>query len=366
MSSDRSRRVGAPWAGVKRGSGMLLALSLLAGCTVVQGNTATLDNMKSAAATPATPVPTAATANPAANDLLATGNIANESIASAGIPIPLISPRHLNVRVASIDPRAGLGSLSSGVPISELAGVYLHYDDALSVAEASRLNTPKEVRRVLKSLRFSEPETMAEGWYAVRAMAAAQNAVFAQGVRDEVRVKGKDFVLASLNDTNYVLRLPGAGAAVTTVMASVSAENDRMMTLKQKFLDTAYKFQKQKWGMTAPLETVKAADAGDSSASSFKAALAELSPVTPAQAYSATVMTKILSQAARQIASAPMTQVAAQNDETSSCLNWARLNLNQCIAAAHFPSEEAWCTGTHAIDEVRACWAAALPTTPAH
>jgi hypothetical protein len=366
MSSVWSRRFGAPWAGVKRGSGLLLALSLLAGCTIVQGDTASLDNIKNAAATPATPVPAAATANPASNDLLSTGSLADASIASAGIPIPLISPRHLNVRVASIDPRAGLGSLAGGVPIEQLAGVYLQYDNALSVAEASRLNTPKEVRRVLKSLRFSEPETMAEGWYAVRAMAAAQNALFAQGVRDEVRAKGKDSVLASLNEANYVLRLPGAGAATTAVMASVSAENDRMVALKQKFLDTAYKFQKQKWGMTEPLETVKAADARSPVTSSFRAALAELSPVVPAEAYSATVMTKILAQAARQIISTPMTQVAAQNDETSSCLNWARLNLNQCIAAAHFPSEEAWCTGTHAIDEVRACWAAALPTTPAH
>ncbi|HEX7775810.1 MAG TPA: hypothetical protein VF449_04715, partial [Parvibaculum sp.] len=321
MSSDRGRRAGAPWAGVKRGSGLLLALSLLAGCTVVQGDTASLDNMKTAAATPA---PAAATANPASNDLLSTGSLADASIASAGIPIPLISPRHLNVRVASIDPRAGLGSLTGGVPIEQLAGVYLHYDDALSVAEASRLNTPKEVRRVLKSLRFSEPETMAEGWYAVRAAAAAQNALFAEGVRNEVRLKGKDFVLASLNEANYVLRLPGAASAVTSVMASVAAENDRMMALKQKFLDTAYKFQKQKWGMTAPLETVKAADAGPSASSSFRAALAELSPVTPAQAYSATVMTKILAQGAREIISAPLTTVAAQNDETSSCLNWAR------------------------------------------
>jgi hypothetical protein len=348
---------------LKRGAGLLIALTLLAGCTVVQGDTAALDNMKSATPAAASSAPAAASA--ASSDALSTGSLADESYASAGIPIPMISPRHLRVRVASTDPRAGISALS-GVSMPQLAGVYLKYDDALKVAEASRLNTPKEVRRVLKTLRYSEPETLAEGWYAARAMSAADNAQFAQGVRNEVRVKGKDVVLASLNEPNYVLRLPGAGSAVTAVMASVSSENDRMVALKQRFLDTAYKFQKQKWGMTEPLETVKAADAGKPSvSSSFKAALAELSPVTPAQAYSTTVMTKILAQAARQIASTPMTQVALQNDETSSCLNWARLNLDQCIAAAHFPSEEAWCTGTHAIDEVRSCWASALPTTPA-
>lgn len=343
--------------GVAAGAGSVLFAALLAGCTVIQGDTAELDNMKSSSAQTA-PVPAAKPA-----DTLAAASLADESIASAGIPIPLMSPRHREFKVASVDPRAGLGSF--GVPIRQLAGVYLKYGDALNVAEKSRLNTPKEVRRVLKDLRFAEPETMAAGWYAVRAMTAAQNKLFAQGVRDEVRRDGQDKVLASLDDPAFVLRIAGADAAATDVMASVTAENERMLGLRKRFLDTAQTFQRQKWGMIEPLTPVKEAEAPAPSMTSRLASLAStLSPISEAQAYSPAVMTKILALGARQVMAAPVSPAkAAERDETSACLNWARLNLNQCIAAAHFPSEEAWCTGTHGVEEVRACWAAVLPAS---
>lgn len=350
-----------------RGAGLALVSlvmsgALLAGCTVVEGNTAKLDDMKKTAATQ--PAPQPATSAPAASDALTTGSLGDQSIASAGIPIPLISPRHLEgVRVASVDPRAGLSALGvGGLPVRQLAGVYLKYDGALAVAEKSKLGTPKEVRRVLKDLRYSEPDSMAEGWYAVQAMTAAQTTAFAQGVRDEVRRIGQDKMLASLDDPNYVLRLPGADAASTAVLASVAAENDRMLSLRKRFLDTAQKFMREKWGMIEPLSPAKFAEAESAGKTSLASLLHEFSPIGEAQAYSPTVMTKILALGARQVVSAPVLPVA-QRDETSTCLNWARLNLNQCIAAAHFPSEEAWCTGTHAIEEVRSCWASVLPAS---
>ncbi|HEY4345469.1 MAG TPA: hypothetical protein VGN05_14050 [Parvibaculum sp.] len=361
MSSVSNQGAMALCARLTRGPGMAFMLALLSGCTVIQGDTAALDKMKNS--------PPVAAAAPAVASSAATQQtmdaLTTASIASAGIPIPLMSPRHRDVQVASIDPRAGLSSLSQGVPMSQLAGVYLKYGDAMKVAEASKLNTPKEVRRVLKTLRFTQPESMADGWYAVRAMAAAQSKVFAEGVRNEVRVNGQAKVLASLQDPAYVLRLPGAGDAMSAVMASAEVENERMMKLRKRFIDTAFKFQKQKWGMNEPLASepvVKTAEATPPS-SAIRSLLAALSPVTEAQAYSTSVMTKILGQAAREVIAAPIIPIALSGkDETSTCLNWARLNLNQCVAAAHFPSEEAWCTGTHAIEEVRTCWMTAMPT----
>lgn len=356
--------------GVALGASSVLLASILAGagCTVIQGDTAQLDNMKSASAQPAPTAATAAATTSApvsASDTLATGSLSGENVASAGIPIPLISPRHRELQVASVDPRAGLGAI--GVPIRQLAGVYLKFGDAMTIAEKSNLKTPKEVRRVLNELRFATPDTMAAGWYAIRAMTAAQNKFFAQGVRDEVRLNGQDKVLSSLDNPNYVLRIAGADAAVTDVMASVTAENERMLGLRNRLLETAQKFQRQKWGMIEPASPVKAAEISTpvqpgTLSSRFASLLSTISPIGEAEAYSPGVMTKILSLAARQVMSAPAT-VTTANDETASCLNWARLNLNQCIAAAHFPSEEAWCTGTHGIEEVRACWAAVLPAS---
>ena len=160
------------------GLSMGLLLLTLSGCTVVQGDTASLDKMKTASATPTAQ----AAAVTASNDTLETASLYEQSIASSGIPIPLISPRHRDVQVASIDPRAGLSTVSLGVPMSQLAGVYFKFDKAMDVAETSKLNSPKEVRRVMKTLRIEQPETLADGWYAVRAMSAANTATFAEGV----------------------------------------------------------------------------------------------------------------------------------------------------------------------------------------
>lgn len=332
---------------------LFLAGATLAGCTVVEGKSSE----------PEREAPRIAETQPAPNAAGDTATaLAHQNIASAGIPIPLISPRHIeSVRVASVDPRAGLNAFG-GASIRQIAGVYLKYDDALTLAQNSKLKTPKEVRRVLKDLRFAEPIPMAQGWYAVHAMTAAQTAAFAQAIRDEERINGRDRVLRALESPNYVLRLPGADAASNAIIASVAAENRRMLSLRQHFLDTAQRFMRQKWGMSTPIAPVSTASAEPADAPSLASLLSALSPVGEAQAYSPAVMTKILSVAARQVLSAPAVE-AAQRDETSTCLNWARLNLDQCIAAAHFPSEEAWCTGTHAIEEVRACWASVLPAS---
>jgi hypothetical protein len=339
----------------RHGLSAALMLIALTGCTVIQGDTASLDNMKTANAVP-TPKPA-----PNVDEALATGTFTDENIASAGIPIPLISPRHRDVKVASIDPRIGLGGITRGVPISDLAGVYLKYDSAIDEAEASKLKSPRDVRRILKMLRIEEPKSLADGWYAARAMTAANDDAFAAGIRHEVRINGAAKVIANLKKPAYVLRLPGATSAMNAVMASVATEDARMAKLRKRFIDTAFRFQKQKWGMTTPPASqpeIKAADATPSQIMQF---FASLSLVSEAQAYSVSVMSKILGRAAREVMEAPILPISGQKDETTSCLNWARLNLNQCIAAAHFPSEEAWCVGTHGIEEVRTCWAAALP-----
>ncbi len=337
-----------------------LVLIALSGCTLVQGDTASLDSMKTASAS-ANPAATAAMS--AGNDTLTTGSLADANVASAGIPIPLMSPHNRDVKVASIDPRAGVSAISRGMPLNQLAGVYYRFDKAIDGAESSKLNTPKEIRRILKTLRIQEPETLADGWYAVQAMAAANNAAFAQGVRDEVRVHGEAQMLASLQNTNYVMHLPGALSAVYSVMASTKSEDERLIKLRKRFIATAFRFQKQKWGMITPLQmsTPVEVAAAEPISTQMRRLLAELSPISEAQAYSLPIMTKILAQGAREVISAPIVPISGGKDTTSSCLNWARLNLNQCIAAAHFPSEEAWCVGTHAVEEVRTCWAAALP-----
>ena len=337
---------------------MALLVLAVSGCASGQGTSASVNKSADTAVADAAAIPSAPHA-------MTADALSDASIASAGIPIPLISPRHEGVKVASIDPRSGLSALNinGGLPLNTMAGVYIRFDKAINEAEASKLNTPKEIRRILKTLRFDTPETLADGWYAVRSMAAAQNPKFAQGVRDEVRKNGQAQFLKALDDPIYVMKLPGASSAMAAVTESARSENDRMVELRKRFMATAYRFQKQKWGMMTPLPAEQTMETAQSTPASevVRQFLTDLSPISPAQAYSQDVMAKILARGAREAISAPIISVSGTTDATSTCLNWARLNLNQCIAAAHFPSEEAWCVGTHAVEEVRTCWATVLP-----
>jgi hypothetical protein len=43
------------------------------------------------------------------------------------------------------------------------------------------------------------------------------------------------------------------------------------------------------------------------------------------------------------------------------CINWARLDLNQCVAAGHFKYEDAYCIAEHALMDVARCLTAAQP-----
>jgi hypothetical protein len=347
----------------RKASIALAALLIMGGCTVVQGEKAQSES----------PAPVAAPVTAAAaNDALTTGGIA--SIASANIPIPLPSPLNRSpVQVASIDPSAGVSALGSAAPsLRDLAGPDMDLGSALAALGVSRLNTPNEVRRALARLRFSEPDGLERGWLTSRAMIAAQDPVFAQGVRDEVRSLGKAQVLELLKtDEDYVLQIRGASSGSAAVAVAIRDEGQRMAALSARLIDTAYQFQKQKWGMTVPLPgqpepETRAADAG-SAIDRARAVLAAMSPVGTAHAFTPSVMNRILTLGAHQVieGTTATAQAGVRRGATGRCLNWARLNLNQCLAAARFPSEEAWCGGKHAVQDVSNCWAEALPSAPA-
>lgn len=338
------------------------AVLLIAGCTIVEGGTASKDQ------------PEKNKAELSASEAVSLANEAMEkahplTVASSGIPIPLPAPRRANpVQVASTDPAAGISALTARSSLQDFAGVYGDYGSAIAAVDANKLRTPSDVRRALASLRFEEPDALAEGWYVKKATIAAQDPVFAQGIRTEVRSRGKTAVLEALStDDNFILQIPGVSSASAAVAVSIRNEHDRIKSVADRLIDTAYKFQKQKWGMTTPIpgaaETKTATlEEEESLADKARAVAAALSPVSEAKAYSPHVMNRILTLGAYQVIEGSMEKgMAETRTATGRCLNWARLNLAQCIAAAHFPSEEAYCTGKHAVAEVGSCWAEAVP-----
>ncbi|MEQ9517824.1 MAG: hypothetical protein RLN89_00145, partial [Parvibaculum sp.] len=235
------------------------------------------------------------------------------------------------------------------------------------------LGTPREVRRLLDKLRFNEPSSVAQGWLAHRGLIAAADPSFAAGVQQAVSAQGQVAVIAQLSGKGQFARdLPGADSAVNSVMNAIAADNRLLNQLHEHFLDAAQTFQGNRWGMITPAPAAApsndfAALEDDEGTSGLSSILSELAPISTAHALAPHIMERVLAYGARHIISTslqtaiPTADLAQPDQKTTSCLNWSKLNLNQCIAAAHFPSEEAWCTGKHAIEDVRACWANVLP-----
>jgi len=289
-------------------------------------------------------------------------------------------PAALTVEVAAV-PLPLARPVQSGeielVGVGALAEQYALFQRAVTEAISSPLKTPAELRRLLDKLRFSEAGTVAQAWLAHRGLIAAHDPTFAEGVRRAVARHGAIAVLKQLTGRGSFARdLHGANTAVAAVMAEISADNQRLSELRSRFLSVAQTFQGNRWGMidkpsepiTSDFAQVQPANDEGAVVEQFASALSNFSPISSAQAYVPVQMERVLAYGARHLiatslhAEVQTSELAPPARNTTSCLNWAKLNLNQCIAAAHFPSEEAWCAGTHAIEDVRACWAGALPT----
>jgi hypothetical protein len=291
-----------------------------------------------------------------------------EETAVAALTDAQVSPAFYLPQIRPIQP--------GEVPLTGVHAVaqpYVAFDSAVDEAFKSQLATPREVRRLLDGLRFSEPQIVAQSWLAHRGLIAAENPEFQEGVRLALARDGAISVMQQLSGRgSYARNLHGADAAVAAVLERVANDNYRMTVLKGRFLSTAQEFQTKRWGMIDRPETtdpVDFADAGtgDSLTTQITDTLQNFSPISPARAYASPLMERVLAYGALHVIATSLetdvstAEMAPADRRTTSCLNWAKLNLNQCVAAAHFPSEEAWCTATHAIEDVRACWANVLP-----
>ena len=354
---------------VKTSNWMAVALCVfLAGCLTDEESASRSASAEPAAAPSETSGQTSAADTFAGVQNASADYAAQAALAGASVPVPLPSPRR--AMKVSLNPHA------LDVQQLELATYYQsRFAQAVQSARSDTMSRPNDVRRLLASLRFNDPDALSVSWYARYGVVASENALFRKGVLQAMKRQGSQRLLAQLDGQNgFAAKLPGAGSATADVLTAISAEDELMSEVQKRFLDTAYGFQKQRWGMletpagrTGDAGERDIADADETDGSVHWAALLqELAGIKSAQAYNTTVMMeRVLALGARDIIAEatgedlPPIDISDRFAET--CLNWARLNLNQCLSAAHFPSEEAWCASKHAVEEVRTCWARALP-----
>lgn len=349
--ADTTFSTRSPFAsGKMAAAGLMIAGLALAGCMTTGGtpNMAAVTS-QSAAQPGATIAPYQVAAAPV--------------VQSDGLVIPV--PRAKPVRPGTLA-RKTAPLTGSNANLADKAAAYLAFDAAIDDLGNRKFKSPRDVRSALDALRPHNPEFLAEGWIANSAFLAAAEPEFANAMKAAVSRDGKSAVLAKLKSGSGVWMFAGSQKARSAVVAEAAVSYQKLTNLGQRFLTTAVEFQRTRWGKyeaPAPFSVAPQFAANETAGSGLGTILAELAGVTEAQA-AVPVMQRILALAGHiaieedELSSA--TKLTANRD-LSRCARFSRLNLNQCLAAAHFPSEEAYCTGKHAVNEIAYCWAEYLP-----
>jgi hypothetical protein len=209
-----------------------------------------------------------------------------------------------------------------------------------------------------------DPAKLSQGFFAHHALLAASSGNFASGIRDEADTVGEDRLMAkAAGNQSYFLSMPDSNEALTLVMQAVSKNIGRMHYMANRLEQRAYELQGADHVAQRIAERWEAEQAKKAS---YRDEDEEYSFArTPYTAWP--TLNRIMTLAARvsidavEGEHANASETLMKDRESAKCLHWAKLNLDQCIAAARLPSEEAYCASKHGLAEVSGCWASMAP-----
>lgn len=266
------------------------------------------------------------------------------------------------------------------------ASAYVTFRQDIGVAASTSPSRASDITNVHHLLASHDSDMMTTGLLSYAALVAADNPTFAQGLRDQINSQGRDAVVHQLrNDSFAAMNMPGANEAMQQVAQTLAADSAYVDSVGQLYIDTAYKIQNKSWGRrkintngSARVEAAKSyahsrsmvATPDIASDGMMKTpALASIghtwSPEWSGQASyassnnnSANLYANVLMLAARYSIGDLNDQavgVYASDRMSRSCINTAKLNLAQCIAASRSAYEESYCLGEHGLKEVSTC-----------
>ncbi len=243
-------------------------------------------------------------------------------------------------------------SIASTTPAS-LSAAYREFHDHIIEISKLRLDNPSNQKHA-QDLLVSPPEQqLSRGWVASFAEIASQSTPFAQGLKKAARDEGTDALVADLRaNPSKVFSIGGVDAAEKDVMAAISEDTSIYSALSHRLSEIAY-------GRTEN----EAELAHQAQAAPFAAGISGATrPLSPLSTKASPLMSQVLALGAVISLTSPSSEkdvkftALTANTENDQCLRWARLNLNQCIAAAKDGQERAYCLSQHGIDERSKCW----------
>lgn len=319
--------------------------------------------------------------------------------------------------VATTTPAAAQAQAAPTGDISTALVAYAAFHTDVSDLRAARIGTANDLEGALDMVARHNRDAMTRGWVAYGANTAAQSPAFVQGVRQAADYYGRDAVLRAIAvDYNYARGLRGGNEAVRLVLDAATADGARIVAVADRYQEMAYELQRQRWAnAVAPqqaqrVQRIRSLGAPGGFATAVSAEMTprlnvaplSLSPASDPTAFGGRRFWDALNGGAGVVeVSAPvsyswrmhiprseavgrMTSIAAlqaldaaepqssavnqlMNDPRSrDCLEMAQLQLYQCMSAARFRYENAFCLGQHGLRDVGTCISAiAEPDTAA-
>ncbi|NWG52467.1 MAG: hypothetical protein HXY28_01995 [Hydrogenophilaceae bacterium] len=304
---------------------------------------------------------------------------------------------------AAPQPATGDVASTSSAPLHDAVQAYAAYQADIGRLRSVSVANADQLESALDTSTRHNRDAISRGWIAYGAMTAAQSPAFNEGVREAAAYYGRDAVIRGmLIDTGWARMLRGGDEATRLVLESSTADAARIGAVANRFQELAYSLQRQRWAnAVAPRQSeriqrvrangiaprhVAGADVGRLIARPM-----QYTPWTDPTAYGGRRFWDAIGGNSETVeVSAPasytwrlkpergeavnrMTTIAALqalgaaeerpqdvdrllNEQRSrDCVEMAQLQLYQCMSAARFRYENAFCLGSHALAQVGQC-----------
>lgn len=229
---------------------------------------------------------------------------------------------------------------------------YERFAQAVRAASGKPMRRELEITNTVSKIMDWKPSELAAAWIVRNARIAAETASFREAVVTAAGATGQSAFLQRVEqDPDLLAALPGAADATASVQRAIALDSQSLRALGQDFRDAWMRLQGQASAPRANAATCGAA-----------------TPAAGTPSESRSLMDQVLILAARMALGATegessgATFALLQNKTVETCLKFAQLNLNQCMAARRGTAEAAYCAGRHAADEVAGCLDWVLPS----
>lgn len=285
--------------------------------------------------------------------------------------------------------------------LMETASTYAAYHAEVNAAGRRELRSGLDLDTTMDALAaYYSGDRLVDAQIAYAALVAAQNPEFIDSVRAIADYYGTDITAQSLmDDPLFVTGFMGANAASQSVTSAVGEDVGRMSEVGMRYRQAAYNLQTEAWAQRrardraerlaaiesasnrlttnfrlseeiAPSPGLPSAERLGSAASLFEGPVATdtTGPITlsdlevtvgerqlePDERRVGQILVVAALQSIEDGEMSYMDQLLS-NPSVERCIVWAKLDLQQCVAAGHFKYEDAFCIAEHALDDVADC-----------